>query len=151
MQTGNEDKCHTVQTRCQLRNRKNTNEDRNRDDIYNKLIKNVEIKKIQNSKNSKPFKSSKKNDQIWTKKHYPNLTIMRKTNKKGGMKKEGNLPKPLPSFSFFIPTLSLFPTIYIKAKKIKNNLRDVSVLFQHPLKSWDSRKKYLKIISHLLP
>ena len=52
----------------------------------------------------------KKKDQIWTKKYYPNQTIMRKTNKKGGKKKEGNLSKPLPSFSFFRPLLSLFPT-----------------------------------------
>ena len=38
-----------------------------------------------------------------------------KTNKTGGTKKEGNLPKPLPSFSFFRPLLSLLPTtIYIK-------------------------------------
>ena len=33
-----------------------------------------------------------------------------KTNKKGGKKKESNLPKSLPSFSFFCPLLSLFPT-----------------------------------------
>ena len=60
-----------------------------------------------------------KNDQIWTKKHYPNQAIMRKTNKKGGKKKEGNLPKPLPSFFIFRPLLSLFPTtIYIKIKKL---------------------------------
>ena len=40
-----------------------------------------------------------------------------KTNKKGGKKKEGNLPKPLPSFSFFRPLLSLLPmTIYINKK-----------------------------------
>ena len=30
-----------------------------------------------------------------------NQTIMRKTKKKGGKKKEVNLPKPLPSFSLF--------------------------------------------------
>ena len=35
------------------------------------------------------------------------------------MKKEGNLPKPLPSFSIFRPLLSLLSTtIYIKKRKI---------------------------------
>ena len=33
---------------------------------------------------------------------------MRKTNKNGGKKKEGELPKSLPSFLFFLPLLSLF-------------------------------------------
>ena len=52
----------------------------------------IELSIIQNFKNSKPFESSKyKNyDQIWTKKHYPKQTIMKK---KWGKKKEGNLPK----------------------------------------------------------
>ena len=63
----------------------------------------------------------KKNDQIWTQKHYPNQTNMRKTNKKGGKTKEGNLPKPLPRFSFFRYLLSLFTTrIYIKIKSFLN-------------------------------
>ena len=66
---------------------------------------------IQNSKNSKPFESSK-NDQIWTKKHYPNQTIMRKTNKKGGKKKEKrNKEKEGRGFgrltSFFFPPFFL--------------------------------------------
>ena len=52
-----------------------------------------------------------------------------KTNKKGGNKKEGNLPKPLPSFSFFRFLLSLSST----TMNIKKLLADVSLLFQHPV------------------
>ena len=53
---------------------------------------------------------------------------------KGGKKKEGNLPKPLPSFFFFRPLLSLLPAIIYINKKIKTKLlADVSLLFQHPL------------------
>ena len=49
------------------------------------------------------------------------------------MKKEVNLPNPLPSFSFFRPLLYLLPTtIYINKIQI---IADVSVLFQHPLQS----------------
>ena len=56
---------------------------------------------------------------------------MRKANKKGGKKKEGNLPKPLPSFSFFHPLLSLLSnTIHIKLKII-NYLRLKRVLEEH--------------------
>ena len=64
---------------------------------------------IRNFKNSKPLESSKhkKHDQIWTKITIPQLNNHEKTNKKGGKKEEGNLPKPLPSFSFFRPLLSL--------------------------------------------
>ena len=61
----------------------------------------------------------KKNDQIWTKKHYPSQTNIRKTNKKGGKKKEGNLQKPFPSFYFFRPLMFLFSTTtYIRIKKL---------------------------------
>ena len=82
--------------------------------------KRLDIKKF-NSKflGIETARNLKNNDKIWNKKHYPNLTNTRKTNKKGGKKKEGNLPKPLPSFSFFRPLLSLFPTTdYIKIKKL---------------------------------
>ena len=60
---------------------------------------------IQNLKSSKLFELSKykKKNQIWTKKT-PYDQRLWKTNKKGGKKKECNLPKPLPSFSpsFFL-------------------------------------------------
>ena len=46
---------------------------------------------------------------------------MRTINKKGGKKKEGNLPKPLPSFSFFRPLLSLFPTSICSLSKDTHN------------------------------
>ena len=81
-------------------------------------------------------------------KHNPNQTIMRKTNKKRGKKKEDNLPKPLPFYPVFRPLLSLFPTIiYIKIKKLLTTCATFRCFFQHPLQSWDSRKNYLKIIS----
>ena len=59
---------------------------------------------------------------------------MRKLTKKGGKKKEGNLPKPLPSCSFFRPPLSLLPTtICIKNKKQNYSLTfrcSSSILFK---------------------
>ena len=70
---------------------------------------------IKNFKDSKPIESSKhkKHNQIWTKITTPQQNtrkkIVRKTNKKRGKKKEGNHPKPLPSFSFFRPLLFLLP------------------------------------------
>ena len=70
-----------------------------------------------------------KKDQLWTKKHYPNQTIMKKTNKKKRKEKKGNLPKPLSSFSFFRPLLSLLPTtIYIKKKNCQQLARRFSAL-----------------------
>ena len=77
------------------------------------------------------FESSKhkKHDQIWAKITTPQSNNHEKTNKK-----EGNLPKPLPSFSFFRPLLTLLPTtIYINKKLKIKLLADVSVLFQHPI------------------
>ena len=70
---------------------------------------------IRNFKNSKPLESSKhkKQDQIWTKITTLQLNNHEKTNKKGGKKKEGNLPKPLPSFSFFRP---YNPPLFIQTK-----------------------------------
>ena len=46
-----------------------------------------------------------KNDQIWTKIIFLNKRL-KEPNKEGRKKKEGNLPNPLPSFSFFRPLLS---------------------------------------------
>ena len=69
------------------------------------VLKNI----LRNFKNSKPLESpkNKKHDQIWTKIATPQLNNHEKTNKKGGKKKKGNLPKPLPSSPFFRPLLSL--------------------------------------------
>ena len=73
----------------------------------------------QNPKNSKPFESSKKRPNL-EKKTLPKSNNHENNQKKEGKKNEGNLPKPLPSFSFFRPLLSLFPaTIYIEIKNIK--------------------------------
>ena len=63
---------------------------------------------------------------------------MRKSNKEERKKEEGNFPKPLPSFTFFRPLVIISHHHLHKNKKIEKNLRDVSVLFQHPLHSWDS-------------
>ena len=46
-----------------------------------------------------------------------------KTNKKRGKKKEGNLSKPLPSFSVFRALLSLLPTTIYINKKLKQTTR----------------------------
>ena len=64
------------------------------------------------------FAQKKIDNQIWTKITTPQQNTrkqtVRKRNKKGGKKKEGKLPKPLPSVYFFRPLLFLSPTtIYI--------------------------------------
>ena len=53
----------------------------------------------------------------------PKINNYEKTNKKGGKKKEGNLPKALPSFSISHPLLSLFPTTYLHKKNYLPNLK----------------------------
>ena len=60
---------------------------------------------IRNFKNSKPLEPSKhkKHDQIWSRITTLPLNNHEKTSKKEGKRKEGNLPKPLPSFSFYRP------------------------------------------------
>ena len=93
---------------------------------------------LTNLNNSKPFESLKykKTRPNLNQKPLPKINNYEKINKKGGKKKEGNLQKPLPSFSFFRPLLSLFlTTIYIKKL-----LADDPVLFQYPLQSWNSNK-----------
>ena len=62
-------------------------------------------------------------------------------------------PYKTPSFFFFLssPFVLISHHHLHKNKKIVKNLHDVSVLFQHPLQSWDSRKNYLKVVSYLLP
>ena len=78
-----------------------------------------------NFKDLKPIESwkHKKHNQIWTKITTPQQNTrkqtVKKTNKKEGKKKEGNLPKPLPSFSFFRPLSFLLPTaIYTNKTQI---------------------------------
>ena len=70
---------------------------------------------FKNFKDSKLIESSKhkKTTKFGPKSPHLNKTIKKQT-KKEERKKEGNLPKPLPSFSFFHPLLFLLPnTIYI--------------------------------------
>ena len=56
--------------------------------------------------------------------------------------KEGNPPKPLPSFSFLRPPSPLLPTtIYINKSQ---TIADVSVLFQHPSQSCNTTEKNQK-------
>ena len=62
----------------------------------------------------------KKNEQIWTKK-FPNINDYEKPRKKEERKK-GNLPKPLPSFSFLRPLFLYYPQPYTQKKIIKMNL-----------------------------
>ena len=68
---------------------------------------------IRNFKNSKPLESSKhiKRDQIWTKITTPQLNNHAKKKKRRNEKRR-QLLKPLPSFSFFRPLLSLFLYLY---------------------------------------
>ena len=83
------------------------------------LLKSLIYLLIKNFKKSESLESSKhkKHDRIWTKITTPQSNNHEKTNKKGGKKKEGNLPKPLPFFSFSRLLLSLLPTtIYMNEK-----------------------------------
>ena len=83
-----------------------------------------------------------KNTTKFVPKSPPSTNNYEKTNKKGGKKKESNLPKPPSSFSFFRPLLSSpLTNIYLK----KHYLRDFSVLFLHSLERWNSRKKFYNL------
>ena len=69
--------------------------------------------KIKNFKNSKVIESPKyKNTTKFGPKSQVEKTLGKQT-KKEERKKEGNLPKPLPSFSFFRPLLSLLIYYFI--------------------------------------
>ena len=73
-----------------------------------KLISFLNQSNHQNTKNTTKF------EPVTTPQQNTRKQTVRKTNKKGGKKKEVNLPKPLPSFSFFRPLLVLLlTTIYI--------------------------------------
>ena len=95
---------------------------------------------IKNFKNSKPLESSKhkKTRRNLDQNHHAPIKLRKQ--KKGGKKKEGNLPKPLPSFSFFRPFLSLLPTAIYINKKLKQTTRRRFSAFPSP----SSRLKFYK-------
>ena len=80
----------------------------------------VQLSTIQNFKNSKPLESSKKTIKFGPK----NITQNKQAWEKPAKKKE----------------------IKNKNNKIINYLREVSLLFQHPLPSWNSKKNILKFL-----
>ena len=96
----------------------------------NLLLKNSRIRNRSNLQNIKKTTKFDYNHDILT-------NNLEKTNLNGRKKKEGNLPKPLPSFSFFRPLLSLLPTtIYINKKKKQKNFKDSLKTMFHSKFSW---------------
>ena len=99
----------------------------------------LKIPRIRNQSNPQNTKNTTK---FRPKPPHLNRTLENKPWEKQTKKEERkNLPKPLPSFSFFRPLLFLLPTaIYINKIQI---FAEVSVLFQQSLQSCNTTRKIL--------